>query len=82
MEVGVSLFKVARCERITTDLADMFLNPFQSFKLILQTIIETGSLLDFFTRKEAVRSDAIIERDDDDVKVRGLDQARAIKIGI
>lgn len=65
-----------------THLADMFLDPFQSFKLILQTIIETGSLLNFFTRKEAVRSNAIIERDDDDVKVRGLDQARAIKIGI
>lgn len=65
-----------------THLADMFLDPFQSFKLILQTIIETGSLLNFFTRKEAVWSHAIIERDDDDVKVRGLDQARAIKIGI
>ena len=65
-----------------THLADMFLDPFQSFKLILQTIVETGSLLNFFTRKETVRPHAIIERDNDDVKVRGLDQARAIKIGI
>lgn len=44
-------------------LADVLLHPPQGFSLVLQAVIETGTvrLLDFFAREKAVGSHSVIE---------------------
>lgn len=52
-----------------TYLADVFLHPLESLDLIFQTIVQAGSILNFFTGQKAVRPNTVIESNDDDIQV-------------
>ena len=60
----------------------MRLHPVQRFSLVLQTIVQTSTLLHFFTGQESIGRNTVIERDDHDVHARCNNEARSVKIRI
>ena len=64
--------------RIPTELGDVVMDPLQCHALILEPVVEATMVMNFSAGKKAVGADAIIDRYDDDLVARGLDQATAI----
>jgi hypothetical protein len=58
----------------------MILHPLESLDLIFQPIVQASLLLNFLTSKKTVWSNTVIEGDDHDIQLRGLDQARTVVI--
>lgn len=54
-------------------LADMLFYPFQSFDLVLQSVIEIALLLHFITGEKAVRPHSVVECDDKHLMIGRFD---------
>ena len=60
----------------------MLLHPFESLELILDTVVETSALLNFFTGEKPEWPHAVVEGHHDDIVIRCFDQVRSVVIGI
>ena len=68
--------------RIATKLLDVSLDPLKRLSLVLEPIVDASTGGDFFARQEAVRSNAIVEVDDDNVQVARENQSRTVVIRV
>lgn len=60
----------------------MLLDPLKDLDLIFETVVYAAVFVYFRSGQKAIRTDPIIEGDNDDVHIRGVKQARRIVIGI
>jgi hypothetical protein len=69
---------------IASKLADVFLDPLECLSLILESIVQAQGLVvcNLLPSKEPVRSDPVVEVDDNYVIVGGIDKVCAIVIRV
>ncbi len=60
----------------------MLLDPFEDLDLILETAVYAAVFANLRTAQKAIRTNPIIEGDDDYVHIRGVKQACRIVIGV
>jgi len=58
---------------ITSELLNVLLHPLQSLDLISETVVGCTALYNLIGSQEAVRTDAVVEVDNDNVVVAGFD---------
>ena len=68
--------------RVNSEFANVLLYPLQSLDLIFQTIVGTAALDDLIRSQETIRSNAVVEVDDNNVVVAGFNQTRAVVVGV
>jgi hypothetical protein len=67
---------------ITSKLADILLNPLQSLDLISQTVVGSAALNDLIRSQEAIRTNTVVEVDNDNIVVTCFNQTGAVVVRV
>jgi hypothetical protein len=67
---------------VTSKLADIFLYPLQSLDLVSETVVGSASLNNLVWSQETIRTNTVVEVDDDNVVVACFDQTGTVVVGV
>jgi len=67
---------------VASELANVALNPLESFSLVFQSIVDGSVFRDFLAGNESIWTNAVVKVDDYNVEITCSDQATTIVVGI
>jgi hypothetical protein len=67
---------------ITSELANVLLDPLQSLDLIFEAIVGASALDNLVGSQESIRTNAVVEVHDNNIVVACFDKTRAVVVGV